>query len=555
MTISAVFSKRAAPSCLLALALSAIPGCREPSTSDLANDGQDGQDGNGTSDDGSPGDDPPALPELRTLMRAGPISGTTHTLLLRDAELFPPGFAMGIEADCGNGWTPTMLQLSAETPVAEYFEIGDIIPAPHGTHDAELLEAMTTLAELIDAYDELLAPYGPYYPEYACMEDPSCAAELEALDEALAELEAVVANLSDDSDPFALGEPVYTDPLCEFRGVYGDADKKFVPGKADPTYEDWDGVVDIEGDPCQGQTPRQCYVDLLDKYSKRICGEVDADGNAVANPPKPEDLPESCRSGCMAIKAGWVEFEELSCEPLPYAGLATRTNTPAAGGNGHHTKVRFDWSSFLRSAQSYATFKHELDHVAFNGTFPSMVQDRVALKKALNAQWQAKLTEAIEALKAKDFAASKQAQEEAEALQQQHEAACASIPVAHLDSVLLKETRAITGVLYNAPQVYEGSPVGGTLDGDAMELYGAKTVIASLAKRLADELSSDDFKDVTPSDNAAQYVCDELAKAEAFAKATTVPPLQGTMWDCSMKLNEGQLERDLAAVRTRLGCT
>lgn len=507
------------------------------------------------SEDGSTEDDPASQAELRVLMRAGPISGTTHTLLLRDAELFAPDFVMDIEADCGNGWTPTMLQLSADASVAEYFEAGDIIPAPHGTQDAELFEAMTRLTELIDAYEALLEPYDPYYPEYGCMEDPRCAAELEALDEALAELETVIANLSDDIDPFALGESVFTDPLCEFRGVYGDADKKFVPGKADPTYDDWEGVVDIEGDPCQGKTPRQCYADLLDRYSKRLCGEVDAEGNPVANPPKPEELPESCRLGCMALEAGWVEFEELSCEPQPNAGLAIRTDTPAAGGNGHRTKVRFDWNSFLRSAQSYATFKHELDHVAFNGTFPSMVQGRMVLKKNLKAKWQAKLTEAIEALEAKDVAASNQAQEEAEALQQQYEAACESIPVAYLDSVLLKETRAIMGMLYNAIQVYEGSPVGGTLEGDAMELYGKKTVIASLAERLAYELSREDFKDLTPGQSAAKYVCDELAKAEAFAKATTVPPLQGTMWDCSMEIKDGQLERDLAAVRTRLGCT
>ncbi len=511
------------------------------------------------SDSGAVDAEPPIL---SVWVSSATTPGNLHTIILEDAERFSPAWSMDIEADCGDGWTSTMLRLDSEHAVANYFEVGDPTPVPEGELDAELDALVVSVLELTDAYVALIEPYGDY-PEYACQKDPTCAEELAEIDAELAVLIAELEQASGAVDPPMHDEPVFTDPLCQFRGVYHDAadDKKFAPARFNPPYEDWDAAVTLSGDPCEGKTPKRCYAELLDKYTKRTCGEVTAAGAPIENPPAIEDLPEPEKSACTAIRSSWVDFDELSCDRLGSAGQTRRLGVAVGGGMaGSRSRVRFDWETLLRSAQSYALFMHEMDHVVRNATVADPFIELGTQKSDLSA---AKLAVAQQLATAMQMHPPPSQLSALRAtlvqLTSDLESVQAAVDVAILDDILIHETSALKSVLEHAAQWFTGTPVdivseGGFLHGRLAEINMSKRQPQHLITRLVGELARERFKDVQPSAAVAMTICGELDAVETFAKSTMLPESRETMWVCSMKETNNQLEKDFKTVRERLNC-
>ncbi|MCA9541428.1 MAG: hypothetical protein KC620_21170, partial [Myxococcales bacterium] len=300
----------------------------------------------------------PAVRAPRLAVMRGPSNHAGEVHMVTLGGDLPAGVeAYGIERTCqgGDGFAP-VARLDAEHRTA-------VLSAPvvWPTHPMTLFdESALAVLGRFDEYVALLTEV----PIDICRRDRACAQQLDGIVTALGEAEAAGEAIAEELSGPALG-PFIERPevlACRYRGVgLGVGDQlEEGPGR-NRVYADWEAVINDPADPCDGMTPLACYAARLRRWMQRVCGEVDAQGNAVNPAPAIEDLDPPFRRMCQAIRNGWVTFADPVCEPLE-GGTANGVTTSEPPDDpppdelppgGEVSRVAFDTEFLARDVCSY----------------------------------------------------------------------------------------------------------------------------------------------------------------------------------------------------------
>lgn len=471
-----------------------------------------------------------------------------YTLALHGAP--PEGVEeLAVQADCGGtGIFETVpgAVLSEAHPVVRLVRgPAEVLPTDLEGLEAQADEALAAADETSAQIEELLA----VYPIEECVAYADCEAQLEgllsdmgaSLTEAEAALGALVAGVTSPTV-----DPVVTE--CSFNLI--SLGRVLFDGAPRPTrvvqgYEDWTQAVEINGDPCFGRTPVQCYRERIERWKKRACGEIDAQGHPVEPPPL-DQLEQPFRDICMAIRNGWATFPDTTCERLggTKAGETSRQPHPADPADlpdgmhpdGTGSSVRFDWRSMLQDGCSYSVFVHEMTHVVDNGEEPDpdwqtkeemtallqQVQDarmqRDAAEKAGNVALALTLTNLIDGyLKALDALDGK------------------TSSTADVDARLATECRAYLNEMTFSAQVTDPIP-DDARDDEKKKLQDQKKEWQKsqpMAFLLGiDHVLNRDYRNRPPSPEGKAATCACLNEMRAWADETVAEGDTRPIWEC-----------------------